>query len=47
MILGTPHIYDFEILVGKLYHERANQKIFKYFKYKGETVLEKKNTDIL
>ena len=25
MILGMPHIYNFEVLVGKFYHERANQ----------------------
>ena len=39
IILGTPHIYNFE---GKLYHEPANQFFLKYFKYKGETALEKK-----
>ena len=47
MILGTPHIYNFEVLVGKIYHECANQKYLKYFEYKGETVLEKKNNNIL
>ena len=47
MILGTPHIYNFEVLVGKFYHECANQNFQKYFKYKGETVLEKKNNNIL
>ena len=35
------HIYNFEVLVGKFYHEHANQNFLKYFKYKGETVLEK------
>ena len=24
MILGTLHIYNFEVLVGKFYHERTN-----------------------
>ena len=47
MILGTPHIYNFEVLVGKFYHECAIQKYLKYFEYKGETVLEKNNTNIL
>ena len=42
MILGTQHIYNFEVLVGKFYHEHANQNFLKYFKYKGETVFEKK-----
>ena len=37
-----PHIYNFEDLVDKFYHERANQNFLKQFKYKGETVLEKK-----
>ena len=41
MILGTQHIYNFEVLVGKFYHEHANQNFLKYFKYKGETVFEK------
>ena len=34
------HIYNFEVLVGKFYHEHANQNFLKYFKYKGETVFE-------
>ena len=42
MILGMPHIYNFEVLVGKFYQEHASQNFLKYFKYKGETVLEKK-----
>ena len=42
MILGTLHIYNFEVLVGKFYHERTNQNFLKDFKYKEETVLEKK-----
>ena len=46
MILGTPHIYNFEVLVGKFYHERANENFLKHFKYKGETVLEKRISGI-
>ena len=42
MILSTPHIHNFEVLGGKFYHECPNQNFLKYFKYKGETVLEKK-----
>ena len=42
MILDMPHIYNFEVLVNKFYHEHANQNFGKYFKYKGENVLEKK-----
>ena len=47
MISGTSHIHNFEVLVCKFYHQCANQNFLKCFKYKGETVLEKKNTDIL
>ena len=42
MILDTLHIYNFEVLVGKFYHDHANQNFLKHFKCKGETVLGKK-----
>ena len=42
MISGTSHIHNFEVLVCKFYHQCANQNFFKYFKYKGGTMLEKK-----